>query len=545
MNDRSDRAVKTAGSNFILEKRLHFAANVLIFGFSVILFTLGVVCNTFGGTIYDKVVYFFGSIILCAVLAVGVRFTDLGGLLQKALDPVNRRDLMQVFCFAAVTTLTLYYYDSASEVHHQFASCLMDAFFGIAILAMFERREWNKTWHRMVSAILVLCVIGYIIWYNGTAMGDIHRTLRLWRAYIYLQIAFCILGRIKERRFLKHVSVFGMIVAICMIGMVVFRNTRTWPISVAVPFLCLYFFAYEKGGQNRVVRNYAYGLILSFWMMFGTALLFRPYYSFEFVRYPGWFASCASAGLYWTVVLAAAFAAVLSKYKKSGAMLRDYFWELFTFAFAAVHVLLAMARTTFLAIAVFGVFAFILMEVVHYRDSVRGVIRKILLFVVPVIVLLPTVYMLIRCVPALVARPFWVSKPEWFSDRIMPGEDPASRKYMNVPQLAESFLEKIVGIEINLSWMAGADSGPGNVTIDENGNEVMQENVVATYEHDGQTYALKDYTFQNDSDDETSNGRFAIFKIYFDRLNLTGHDTMVPEDRDQSILIYHAHNSFM
>ncbi|MCR4705905.1 MAG: hypothetical protein K5641_07565, partial [Lachnospiraceae bacterium] len=182
---------------------------------------------------------------------------------------------------------------------------------------------------------------------------------------------------------------------------------------------------------------------------------------------------------------------------------------------------------------------------VYYRDSVRGVIRKICLFIVPVIVLLPTVYMLIRCVPALVARPFWVSKPEWFSDRIMPGEDPASRKYMNVPQLAESFLEKILGIEINLSWMAGADSGPGNVTIDENGNEVMQENVVATYEHDGQTYALKDYTFQNDSDDETSNGRFAIFKIYFDRLNLTGHDTMVPEDRDQSILIYHAHNSFM
>ncbi len=518
---------------------------MLVFGFSGMLFTLSVVCGIFGGTIYDKVVYFLGSVILCVVLAVGVRLADLGGLLRKALDPANRKDLMQVFCFAAVTTLTLYYYDSANEVHHQIALCMMDAFLGIAILAMFERSEWNRKWHRIISAILVIGVIGYIIWYNGTCMGDIHRTLRLWRAYIYLQIAFCVIGRIRERRFLKHVSLFGIPAAAVMIGMVIFRNTRTWPFSVAIPFLCLYFFAYEKGGQNRVVRNYAYGTMVSFWMMFLTALLFRPYYSFEFVRYPGWFASCASAGLFWTVVLAAAFAAVLSKYKKEGCVLRDAFWEILTFAFAAVHVLFAMARTTFLAIAVFGAFAFILAEVVCYRDSLRGMIRRIALFILPVIVLLPTVYTLIRCVPAIVARPFWVSKPEWFSDRIMPGEAPDSSKYMNVPQLAESFLEKIVGIDINLSMMAGAESGPGNVTVDENGNEVMNENVVATYEHDGQTYAVKDYTFSNDSDEETSNGRFTIFKIYFDRLNLTGHDTMVPQDRDQSILIYHAHNSFM
>ncbi len=75
-----------------------------------------------------------------------------------------------------------------------------------------------------------------------------------------------------------------------------------------------------------------------------------------------------------------------------------------------------------------------------------------------------------------------------------------SSKFMNVPQLAESLLEKLLGIDINLSKLAGAVSGPGDgVTIDENGNMTFADNVVDYYvDEDGRVYTVKDYTFINE-----------------------------------------------
>ena len=58
-------------------------------------------------------------------------------------------------------------------------------------------------------------------------------------------------------------------------------------------------------------------------------------------------------------------------------------------------------------------------------------------------------------------------------------------------------------------------------------------------------YTIKDYTFHNPDEGDISNGRFEIFDLYYKNLNLTGHDSMLVEDVDEQITLYHAHNSYL
>ncbi|MCI6629861.1 MAG: O-antigen ligase family protein, partial [Lachnospiraceae bacterium] len=339
---------------------------------------------------------------------------------------------------------------------------------------------------------------------------------------------------------------YGWLVFLFFAGIVLFRNTRTWPFSVAVPFTCLYLYRFDQVWINRLLKNFCYGCILAFWLMFGSGALFRPYYSFEFVRYPGWFSSVATAGLFWMLVFACTLCCILAKYEGRGSI-RNCIFELATLGAAGTYLLLGMSRTSLLGTAVVCVAAFFLSEVVRYRDSLREMALKVVLVICPILLVFPVVYTVVRCIPAVTGRPMWITRAEWFSDRIRKDEPMDSSKYMNVPQLAESLLEKLLGIDINLSAMAGAVSGPGNgVTIDEDGNMTFDDNVVDYYIADnGQIYTTKDYTFTNEDTEDVSNGRFDIFKLYFKNLNLTGHDSMIVENAPEGIILYHAHNSYM
>ena len=249
------------------------------------------------------------------------------------------------------------------------------------------------------------------------------------------------------------------------------------------------------------------------------------------------------------VVFGCTITCILAKYDNEAGFvqnLKGCLFEFITLGAVSSYLIMGMARTALLGTAIFSAAAFLVVEVFNYRDNLKKMLVKILLIICPVFVLFPVVYTLTRCMPAVVGRPFWITRAEWFSDRIMNREPMDSSKYMNVPQLAESLLDKLLGIDINLSSMAGAESGPGvGYTIDESGELVFDDNVVGYYEKEGQIYVKKDYSFENDAVQDTSNGRFDIWKIYFDNLNLTGHDTMIVEDTDENIILYHAHNSYM
>lgn len=531
------------------ENRIKKLLIVLSAFLAVVFFCSAVVGDVFGGTIWDKSVYAVATVLFLGISLSLIWKTSFYGFFSDRKTEHFQREVVQICCFAFICLMTLYYYNSASNYGHIAATKMMDSAFGIALLCMYRREELKVRWVAYFQAVAVAYYAVDMLSKDRDGKLMVLFVLDGLVAWIYIRLLGCLLERIKRREICRRFSVYGGLVLVLFVGMVIFRNTRTWPFSVVIPFGSLYLYRFNKETLNGFLNNFCYGCILAFWLMFGSALLFRPYYSFEFIRYPGWFSSVATAGLFWMVVFGCTITCILAKYDNEAGFvqnLKGCLFEFITLGAVSSYLIMGMARTALLGTAIFSAAAFLVVEVFNYRDNLKKMLVKILLIICPVFVLFPVVYTLTRCMPAVVGRPFWITRAEWFSDRIMNREPMDSSKYMNVPQLAESLLDKLLGIDINLSSMAGAESGPGvGYTIDENGELVFDDNVVGYYEKEGQIYVKKDYSFENDAVQDTSNGRFDIWKIYFDNLNLTGHDTMIVEDTDENIILYHAHNSYM
>lgn len=528
------------------ENRIKKTAILVICLLAAGFFGFAVFGGVFGGTVWDRGMYAVGALLFAVIMSVWIRQLPICEIVKSSRETVFRVDALQICCFACICLMTLYYYNSASEYGHSIATRVMNSAFGIALLAMYRREELHQKWIQYAQGLTALLFMAGTFLQERDAKQTVMYVLTGLTVCVYVQLLCVLAVRIRRKEIRTRFSGYGWLVFLFFAGIVLFRNTRTWPFSVAVPFTCLYLYRFDQVWINRLLKNFCYGCILAFWLMFGSGALFRPYYSFEFVRYPGWFSSVATAGLFWMLVFACTLCCILAKYEGRGSIRRCLF-ELATLGAAGTYLLLGMSRTSLLGTAVVCAAAFFLSELVRYRDSLREMALKIVLVICPVLLVFPVVYTVVRCIPAVTGRPMWITRAEWFSDRIRKDEPMDSSKYMNVPQLAESLLEKLLGIDINLSAMAGAVSGPGNgVTIDEDGNMTFADNVVDYYIADnGQIYTTKDYTFTNENTEDVSNGRFDIFKLYFENLNLTGHDSMIVENAPEDIILYHAHNSYM
>lgn len=531
------------------EKRIKLTAIAAVAFLTAAFFCAAVVWNVFGGTVWDRGVYGLASLLFVGLLGIVIRKASFHKMWEKCLTEYFWRDIVQICGFACICLMTLYYYDSASDYGHAVATRVMNSAFAVALLCMYQRDELQKRWiGNMQALIFILFVAGNL----GTERDGkelVLYTLSGVTAWLYGKLLGGLAVRIRKREICRQFTWYGHLVLLFLGLMVVFRNTRTWPFSVAIPFACLYLYRFHTGSVNRFLKNFCYGCILAFWLMLGSALLFRPYYSFEFIRYPGWFASVASAGLFWMLVFGCTISCILAKYDNQIRLFENVgkcLFELMTLGAVSSYLIMGMARTALLGTAMFSAAAFLIAEFFCYRDTLKKMLEKVFLVICPVLVLFPVVYTLTRCIPAVVGRPVWITGAEWFSDRIEKREPVDSSKFMNVPQLAESLLDKLLGIDINLSSMAGAESGPGpGYTINEDGELIFDDNVTDYYEKDGQIYTKKDYSFENDAVQDTSNGRLDIWRLYFKNLNLTGHDTMIVEDGAENMILYHAHNSYM
>lgn len=528
------------------EKRIRQTLCGVVWLSAALFFYAAVIRSLFGGTIWDKAVYGLAAVLFAGLIQLWIGRISFLRLFYMAGEEQVRIDAVQICCFACICLMTLYYYNSGSEYGHSLATRVMNSAFGIALFYLYGKEERKR---KHIGYLQAICAVVFITGTWGKPRDAKELVLYVMSGvtvWIYCGVLGALAGRIRRKEICTRFSPYGWLVFLLFAGMVMFRNTRTWPFSVAIPFGSLYLYRFTPETMNRFLKNFCYGCLLAFWLMFGSGILFRPYYSFEFVRYPGWFNSVATAGLFWMLVFGCSISCILAKFEGPGSIGRCLS-ELFTLGAAGTYLLMGMSRTSLLGTGAVLVFTFLLAEAVRYRDSVKGMAVKIALVAGPVLILFPVVYTLTRCIPAVVGRPVWITGAEWFSDRIQKKEPVDSSKFMNVPQLAESLLEKLLGIDINLSKLAGAVSGPGDgVTIDENGNMTFADNVVDYYvDEDGRVYTVKDYTFINEDTGDVSNGRFDIFRIYYENLNLTGHASMLVEDVDENITLYHAHNSYM
>ncbi len=186
--------------------------------------------------------------------------------------------------------------------------------------------------------------------------------------------------------------------------------------------------------------------------------------------------------------------------------------------------MLSIARTALAAVGGLVLLLLIAAAIV-YRPRIRTCLSAIGVGICTVILFLPAVYTLTRCVPAVVNRPVRLGDQEQFGEAVVEGERLDSPRYMNVEALLKLWGNRIGAPEMSEDRLsAAAEAGGMPLTV-------LGTLASASLEQGG--------SLLND----VSNGRFGIYREYLSRLNLNGHEQMGISENGVEAM--HAHNSFI
>ena len=434
---------------------------------------------------------------------------------------------------------------------------------------------------------------------------DLHNAATTYGVIIVLLAGFLIINLIaeiiaytkkKKNPFaaLKCLSFMGVLVAVFMAVIIIFRNTRWWGVVLAAftfgLMLCFANFGFvrlenttgdpEKNGA-RSANGYSElvigGLLLNFAISMVYSWLYRPFTAFNTGRYPFVFHTVTVTAEYMTVMECAAIVLLLYKiYDTRGiARFKDrfrYMWkEFIIFGFVSAYMIFTMSRTAYLACIVMFICVVLLTlgDVKEYKF--RYFLRQLVTLALAVMIAFPAAFTLQRIIPSVVKHPKkYLVESGNFS--LYGAADPDNRLYMGIERFADLFAEKILDTDL-MDYNYPEDrynyDSDGNPIYGETGIELTKEQsenritdlntllgIVPETEEAPVEYteevAAPAEEVAEEPEEETSedgiesfsNGRITIFKSYLQQMNLFGHDEMGAELPWGEIAV-HAHNTYI
>ncbi len=499
--------------------------------------------NIFGVGRADRVIYGLGLLVAIFLWVLGV--CEGESILRETLvfqffeaSDVSKKkhlagEILRVCAFTLIALLGMYYFNSGSNHGHRVVTRLTLLCLAVVAATYFHRRE---LWNRYSLAVSVLCIPFFVEFAN---LGFVQEGKEL-EFKLDFVVAVCFgpllvaLGRRlftgwkdknSREAFLRDycVSYLAQLLGFFVL-LVLFRNTRGWTFTVAVPFTLFYLLGLNREKWRELLQEFRWGVLWSFGAILAFSLLFRPYQKLFNPRYPLAFYSVATCSLYLVVVFLAAFCQVLSCFWEKRQK-HQFFVPLLVMGTVFCYTGMTISRTAFLAIGSAAALAFFCLGTTLFR---KQLLRLGMAYVTPVLAalfLFPLVFTLTRGVPALVGHPYVMGGEFWEGETIT-SEDPMdSEKYMDWQRFRSLTLDKLFGAE-NKNVQAKVDRIQASI---------MPALLVA--------HGVTPETWYNESENSVSNGRVDIFKAYLARLNLTGHDAMGVDTEEMSYP--HAHNTFL
>lgn len=382
--------------------------------------------------------------------------------------------------------------------------------FALVIICGFTKKEIIN-WYNLIY----LPVAGFFAWRYATQVFEtVEQTEEApVLAWTYFLWGFVILNTIRIL-FSKGKQKISIVYAVCMIllfaELIRSRNTRTWPIDIAI-FWGL--FAVQiacKGKVQEYLHRFANGTFIHYLWISVYAMLYRPFHYYYYIRYPGVFHTVTMASIYFMLVFGLALVRFLAVYKRQGN-LKACFKEIGLLGAVMAQQFLTASRTGLLAMAVLIPVVLVITSIFEFKDKIRGFCKRVLVLAVTGVCFFVIMFTGYRIVPAVISQPF-MYEIEVFRGSVLPGEEWDSFWFATVP--------RFFGIASERITYSGGD-GTGEVS----GNDDAQGNTVS---------ALAEY----------SNGRMDIFEAYIAELDWKGHDSLslVTETGET---IVHAHNSFL
>ncbi|MCM1048749.1 MAG: hypothetical protein NC433_10010 [Clostridiales bacterium] len=484
----------------------------------------------------DVVFYYAGILITAGILLYGInhirrhKSNDMG--LSRLRE--NWTDYLQAIFFALTVQASVHYMNALYENHHTIAYLEMLVYFGLSIIVTYKRKE---IFNRINFIYIIIAAIGGYLYYNAQMANveteDEMKILQL-ITYAIVIVGIVIINTvlILLRRQVRGLSWYGIIVALAFALLIIFRNTRDWPIYLACVFSVYYLRMAAWDKRERLLQNICNGILLHFLVMLGYCLLHRPYLFYNQTRYSFVFHTVTISAEYLSLVIGAAFVKLVQAYHKEKRF-SNIWKELTIFGVSLVYLMLTLSRTGYLAIILTMITVFPLVCVCR-RYKARTFLPLAAMLIASFIISFPAVFTMQRVVPAVVAKPE-MFEIEWIPDEIKEKRDTDSRYYITIRRFAQIFENKVLGIPEDKCI----------VPYEPKAEDSYAMLIVSTETSGAMISDGENEIPENDNIGEYSSGRLDLFKLYISNLNMTGHDEMDLMSEDGSVGNVHAHNTYI
>lgn len=502
-----------------------------------------------------SILFYEGSILLTAALLLyAVNHDRTGFASDRTIFGVlktNMRNGLQSAAIAGALWACCNYMNGLYEIHHTVAYRQQLIFFALAVIVTYKRKDIFN----IINLVYLIAAAFFAQRYYHGAMAALTDpeeaevlTVKL-TAWAGILAGLVVIGTVRAlirgQVKVKGISAaYGILVAVFFAAIILYRNTRGWPVYLVCAFVLFYVNMAAWEGKASLLRNICNGILLHFGVMVLYCLLHRPYMFFQYYRYPFIFHTVTMSAVYLALVVGAAFVKFLDAYRRDcrfGAVYK----ELFLFGVSAVYLLLTLSRTGYLAVLVMAV-VMIPVTCCSMKSRWRSMLRSGAMMLLAAIVCFPAVFTAQRVGPAVIARPE-LHEIEELPVEIVHGRDMDSEYYITIQRFIQVFQMKVLGIPemeslqaMDMLTDAEEECTDGFVRVDD--EEILLASAGDT--DAGMKNMSTDSGIDVEEEDSYTNGRLKIFRLYYNNLNKIGHDDMGIMEPNGHYNV-HAHNIYL
>ena len=520
-----------------VERTMRTVLNPVIVLLGVLSFLLIGPCMTFTNDIVSIVFYEIGVLLAVLLALYAVNHDKTGCATDRTfLDVLQEKwqGYLQAVMFAGAIWACCNYMNGLYEIHHTVAYRQMLIFFALAVIVSYTRREIFNLVNLVYAAIAA--VAGYFYYQNTVRLIEDPEELEILTvkltAWVGILAGFIIINtiRILIGRKVGRISVgYGILVALFFALIIIYRNTRGWPIYLVCAFVLYYL---------RMLQNISNGILLHFGAMVVYCLLHRPYMYFQYYRYPFIFHTVTISAVYLALVVCAAMVKFLDAYRRKPSFAGTY-KELILLGISASYLLFTLSRTGYLAILVTAVLT-VPLVCLSMENRWKRLSQSVGMMALAALVCFPVVFTAQRILPSVAAEPE-LHEIEEIPTELMHGRDMDSYYYITVERFVQVFQMKVLGIPeedcLNaFLFFSSADDVP----LYTEPYLMEKEPILLASTEDMAAAAAQ----EAEKEESYTNGRFYIFRQYYNNLNAFGHEDMGITEADGNFLV-HAHNIYL
>lgn len=528
-----------------VERTMRMVLNPVVIILGVFSFILIGPCMTFTNDIIS-IVFYEAGVLLAVLMALYALNHDRTGCAtdRTFVDVFQERwqGYLQSAMFAGAIWACCNYMNGLYEIHHTVAYRQMLIFFALAVIVTYTRRELFHVVNLVYAA--VAAVAGYFYYQNTVRLLEEPEELEILTvkltAWVGILAGFVIVNtiRILIGKKVGRISIgYGILVALFFALIIIYRNTRGWPIYLVCAFVLYYLRMAAWDKKAGLLQNICNGILLHFGAMVVYCLLHRPYMYFQYYRYPFIFHTVTISAVYLALVVCAALVKFLDAYRRHPSLAGTY-KELIMLGISVAYLLFTLSRTGYLSILVTGVLI-VLMVCFSMEHKWRRLLQCVGMMALAALVCFPVVFTAQRMLPSVAAEPE-LHEIEEIPTELMHGRDMDSYYYITVERFVQVFQMKVLGIPeeecLNaFLFFSSADEAPVyKMHLEE------QAPILLVSTEDMAAAAAQ----EAEEEDSYTNGRLYIFKQYYNNLNAFGHEEMGITEADGNFLV-HAHNIYL